>query len=83
MSDMHTYGSPVDALDRGCKNYKDCQRCTREHFGEMCAGEFVEYRFRVENGEIVSSLVNLCSYTFFSSVSTRQTHVHVPYASVI
>lgn len=40
-------GAPVDALDNVCKAYKDCLKCARDEFGEMCIGEFVEYNFNI------------------------------------
>lgn len=45
------HGRPVDALDVVCKQYKDCQRCARERFGDTCIGEFVKYRYGERNGE--------------------------------
>ena len=84
MSDPPHYGSPVDALDHGCKVYRNCQRCAQLKFGETCIGEFQKYEYGEANEwDLVSSLVNFCSYTFFSSVATVQTHVIVPYVSVI
>ena len=50
MSDMG-HGAPLDALDSVCKSYKECQKCARERFGEMCIGEFVAYGFRIRRGE--------------------------------
>ena len=44
------FGPPVDKLDSVCKQYKDCNKCAREKFGESCIGELVEYRY----GETVS-----------------------------
>merc|ERR1712227_937073 len=46
-------GSPTDALDNGCKAYKDCQKCVREKHGDACIGEFVRYTWKwstKENG---------------------------------
>ena len=40
-------GAPIDALDTTCKAYKDCLKCARETYGEMCIGEFVEYNFNI------------------------------------
>ena len=45
MSEMGK-GRPVDALDNKCKNYKDCQKCVREEYGEACIGEFVRYTWK-------------------------------------
>jgi len=50
MSDMG-YGRPVDALDTVCKQYKECQKCARAKYGDMCIGEFVEYTYGEQNGE--------------------------------
>ena len=41
------HGPPVDELDAVCKQYKDCQKCARMTFGDMCIGEFVEYDLRI------------------------------------
>ena len=45
MSEMGK-GKPVDALDNKCKNYKDCQKCVREKYGDACIGEFVRYTWK-------------------------------------
>lgn len=45
------HGHPVDALDYTCKQYKDCQRCARERFGDDCIGEFKRYRYGEKNGD--------------------------------
>ena len=47
------HGPPVDALDTVCKAYKDCVKCARMEYGEMCIGEFVKYRYGYKNGEPV------------------------------
>ena len=39
------FGPPVDRLDSVCKQYKDCNKCAREKFGESCIGEIVQYRY--------------------------------------
>ena len=44
------HGPPVDALDSVCKAYKDCVKCARLSYGEMCIGEFVKYRYGYKNG---------------------------------
>lgn len=49
MSDMGK-GSPVDALDATCKQYKECLKCARDEFGDMCIGEFVRYGLNSRNG---------------------------------
>jgi len=47
------HGPPVDQLDTVCKAYKDCVKCARMEFGEMCIGEFVRYKYGYKNGEAV------------------------------
>jgi len=44
-------GRPIDDLDAVCKQYKDCQKCAREEFGDMCIGESVEYNYGQTGGE--------------------------------
>ena len=66
---MPTYGAPVDELDRGCKFYRDCQRCAREHFGDTCIGEFQRYQYGEANGEKVCLAVILSFYTLFKFCS--------------
>ena len=44
-------GRPVDALDAVCKQYKDCQKCARDEFGELCIGEFVQYKYGQSGGQ--------------------------------
>ena len=39
------YGKPVDALDTVCRKYKDCVKCAKLEFGEMCIGEFVKVSY--------------------------------------
>ena len=39
------FGPPVDRLDSVCKQYKDCNKCAREKFGDTCIGEIVQYRY--------------------------------------
>merc|ERR1711990_1187242 len=46
------HGPPVDALDTVCKAYKDCAKCARMEFGEMCIGEFVKYKYAYKNDEV-------------------------------
>merc|ERR1711937_478023 len=46
------HGPPVDALDTVCKAYKDCVKCARMTYGDMCIGEFVKYRYGIKNGEV-------------------------------
>ena len=46
-------GAPLDALDAVCKAYKECQKCARQQFGEMCIGEFVRYGLNFDNGSPV------------------------------
>ena len=38
-------GAPVDALDRVCKKWKMCQKCTRDRQGDHCIGEAVRYDY--------------------------------------
>ena len=47
------HGPPVDALDTVCKAYKDCVKCARMEYGDMCIGEFVKYKYGYKNGEAV------------------------------
>lgn len=47
------HGPPVDALDTVCKAYKDCVKCARMEYGEMCIGEFVKYKYGYKNGNPV------------------------------
>jgi hypothetical protein len=47
------HGPPVDALDTVCKAYKDCVKCARMEFGDMCIGEFVRYKYGYKNGDAV------------------------------
>jgi len=46
------HGPPVDALDSVCKEYKDCVKCARLTYGEMCIGEFVRYKMKITNGNV-------------------------------
>lgn len=46
------YGFPQDALDRTCKQYKDCLKCARQTFGETCIHELEKYRFSIQDGEV-------------------------------
>ncbi|CBY41895.1 unnamed protein product [Oikopleura dioica] len=39
-------GPPMDPLDRTCREYRNCQKCTRMKFGDECRGEFVRYSER-------------------------------------
>ena len=50
MSDMGK-GAPMDELDTVCRAYKECQKCARMAFGDMCIGEFIEYGHKFRNGE--------------------------------
>ena len=50
-------GSPTDALDNGCKAYKDCQKCVREKHGDACIGEFVRYTWKWSTKKMDSSHV--------------------------
>lgn len=33
-----------------CKQYKECLKCARDEFGDMCIGEFVRYGLNSRNG---------------------------------
>ena len=48
------FGPPVDRLDSVCKQYKDCNKCAREKFGESCIGEIVQYRYGL-NVSVISA----------------------------
>lgn len=39
------FGPPVDKLDSVCKQYKDCNKCAREKYGDACIGELVQYQY--------------------------------------
>lgn len=47
------HGAPVDDLDKLCKAYKDCLKCTRREHGPECIGEFVQYKYAARKGNIV------------------------------
>ena len=54
------FGRPVDELDSVCKAYKDCLKCARREFGDMCIGEFVKYDYRIKNNQVkCKSQVNI------------------------
>ena len=36
-------GKPVDELDTVCRNYKQCQKCVREEYGQVNFGKFLKY----------------------------------------
>ena len=38
----------MDKLDRTCREYRNCQKCTRMQFGDDCRGEFVRYSETVD-----------------------------------
>jgi len=46
------HGLPIDALDTVCKAYKDCVKCAKMEYGDMCIGEFIQYRFGYAQGDI-------------------------------
>ena len=52
------YGPPVGRLDSVCKQYKDCNKCARERFGESCIGELVQYRYG-QNVSVLGSAIIL------------------------
>jgi len=41
------HGPPVDALDVVCKAYKDCLKCARMEYGDLCIGELVQYQYGI------------------------------------
>lgn len=47
------HGRPVDALDKVCKSYKNCLKCTRMIHGDLCISEFISYTLEYTNGEPV------------------------------
>ena len=47
------HGRPVDALDKVCKSYKNCLKCTRMIHGDLCISEFISYLLEFTNGEPV------------------------------
>merc|ERR1712113_509984 len=46
------HGKPVDELDTVCKAYKDCLKCARWAYGDMCIGEFVQYKYGIKGGQV-------------------------------
>ena len=38
-------GEPMDKLDSACRNYKRCQQCASQVYGDNCIGELVEYDY--------------------------------------
>ena len=46
------HGRPVDELDVVCKAYKDCLKCARWAYGDMCIGEFVQYKYGIKGGQV-------------------------------
>jgi len=81
-------GPPIDALDQVCKQYKDCLRCAREEFGEMCIGEFQRYSYggkrkgdifcrnKPEYGQDAACKRKLCECDLaFAKNHVSQTHV--------
>ena len=43
------YGRPVDALDRICKEYRNCVRCSKDTHGDSCIPEFTKYRWNYKD----------------------------------
>ena len=35
----------MDKLDAACRNYKRCQKCASDKYGEDCIGELTEYDY--------------------------------------
>ena len=72
LSALH-HGEPVDRLDSACRNYKRCQACASEQYGENCIGEMIHYDyFSVggHNGEPiqhihVTSSTDSCEHKIF------------------
>ena len=61
-------GTPTDALDNGCKAYKDCQKCVRQKHGDQCIGEFVRYTWKwstKENGFVSRDEEGSCARELF------------------
>jgi len=55
------FGPPVDKLDSVCKQYKDCNKCAREKYGDACVGELVQYRYgQTNNGLKCRDDANTC-----------------------
>jgi len=48
MSDMG-HGVPLDPIDKACKDYKECQKCARDQYGDSCLGEFYRYSYGYNN----------------------------------
>ena len=40
-------GHPVDALDKLCQQWKQCQRCAIAEHGEWCTNEQTQYGIKV------------------------------------
>ena len=57
------FGPPVDRLDGVCKQYKDCNKCAREKFGESCVGEIVLYRYGAN-----VSFIEMTIMSFYESI---------------
>ena len=53
---VHSFGSPVDALDTVCKAYKDCLKCARMNHGNQCESVILSsplYNYEITNDEAV------------------------------
>ena len=88
-------GSPTDALDNGCKAYKDCQKCVREKHGDACIGEFVRYTWKwstKENGFVSRDAEGSCerelyecdvmmAYNTFTNRAAYSDDYHVFYST--
>ena len=49
-------GQPRDQLDRHCKEYKECQRCARDRFGDECVPEIVKYEWKNSTSTLADHL---------------------------
>ena len=65
------YGKPVDDLDAVCKKYKDCVKCAKQEFGEMCIGEFVRVSYLRSSWQFTKCFWNRNSSLKPSSVQIR------------
>jgi len=43
---MMGFGAPRDNIDKICREWKLCQKCTRETHGEECIGEMFKYQWK-------------------------------------
>lgn len=66
------FGEPVDPLDVACRNYKRCQACAQEKFGDQCVTELITYHYITVGGGDeplrhmqISADKNTCEHTIF------------------